>query len=91
MDNNDTTYNSLREKLNEQSWPNVYFFKFIVPADNERIGQVYALFDETAEIKTKDSSTGKYTSVSIKTVMISVDAIIDVYHEAGKIEGIISL
>lgn len=81
----------LREKLEEQSWPDVYFFKFIVPTDNTKIAMIYALFDDSAEIKLQESSSNKYTSVSIKTVMVDVDSIIEVYTKASKIEGIISL
>lgn len=91
MEDFDKSMESLREKLNEQSWPNVYFFKFIVPSSNEQISKVCALFDETADIKIKESSNGKFTSVSIKTVAVDVDAIIYIYRQAKDIEGIISL
>lgn len=87
----DDIFAKLRAQLEEQSWPGVYFFKFIVPSDNEKISKVNALFDDTAEITMKPSTNGKFTSVSIKTVMLSVESILDVYRRAGKIEGIISL
>lgn len=91
MEEKDDIFGKLRIQLEEQSWPGVYFFKFIVPSDNHKISQVNALFDDASEISMKPSSNGKFTSISIKTVMLSVDAILDVYNEAGKIEGIISL
>lgn len=81
----------LREKLSEQSWPDVYFFKFIIPTDNEKIGMIYAMFDDSADIQLHESNSNKYTSVSIKTVMIDVESILDIYRKASKIEGIISL
>jgi hypothetical protein len=37
------------------------------------------------------SKTGKYTSVSAKTVMMDVDSIIALYERAAEIPGVISL
>jgi hypothetical protein len=91
MEEFDDVFAKLKAQLEEQSWPGVYFFKFIVPSDNQKISQVNALFDDTAEVSMKPSSNGKFTSVSIKTVMLSVDDILEIYRKAGEIEGIISL
>jgi hypothetical protein len=38
-----------------------------------------------------ESKTGKYISVTAKEMMINVDDIIEVYINASKIEGIVSL
>lgn len=87
-----TNFDSLREKLSEEEWPNVYFFKFIMPSDNKTIALVTELFDETtAEITLRPSKNGKYTSVSIKEVMTSADHVIKIYQHAEKIDGIITL
>lgn len=84
-------YAKLREQLELQSWPDVYFFKFIVPNESDRVAQVTALFDNANDLKMHPSKTGKYVSVSAKELMLDVDSIIDKYKDAAKIEGLISL
>jgi len=85
-------YKNLREKLeNEFDFPLIYMFKFIVPSDNQKIAQVSQLFDENIDISIRESKNGKFTSLSIKTVMISSLEIIKIYKEAAKIEGLMSL
>ena len=85
------TLEKLRIQLELLEWPNVYLFKFIIPNQPEQIAQVTALFDETSEITFHPSSNKKYTSVSVKELMLDVDSIIDKYRKAAVIEGIISL
>lgn len=83
---------SLKERLNQvHEFPTVYLFKFVVPSDNHKIAQVSSLFGEEAQITLKESSQGKYTSLSIKTVVISADEVVNKYQEAVKIEGLIAL
>ncbi|KDN54286.1 DUF493 family protein [Flavobacterium seoulense] len=78
------------EKSN--TWPAIYLFKFIVPTDNEKIKQVEQAFNCLgAVIKTNQSKTGKFTSVSVDVQMENPQAIIDKYIEVSTIEGIISL
>ncbi len=84
-------FENLRSQLATLEWPSVYLFKFIVPNDNEKMGQVSALFDENATISYHTSNKGKYVSVSVKEVMLSGDSIVEIYEKAIKIEGIISL
>ena len=80
---------AFKEKLEEvHNFPTLYLFKFIVP--NDKIGEVKALFPKN-EVITKASSSGKYVSTTIRTMMESADHIIEIYNEARKIEGIISL
>ncbi len=79
-----------RELLDEEyTWPAMYTFKFIVPADKE--DDVRSLFPEQAEVITKPSSKGKYTSLTSQCSMNNADEIIDIYEKAAEIEGIISL
>ncbi len=85
------TFDKLRDQLALQEWPNVYLFKFIVENTPEKIAKTTALFDETAEISMHTSKNGKFVSVSAKEMMLSVEAIMEKYQEAQKIEGIISL
>jgi putative lipoic acid-binding regulatory protein len=91
MDNNDK-FDKLRELLNkENTWPIVYMFKFIVPASNQKIALIESKFSDEAIISHKESSNGKYFSITVKEVMLSADAIIEKYQEMGDIEGLITL
>jgi hypothetical protein len=87
----DDVLERLKSQLELQEWPDVYFFKFIVPNAPEKIAQVSALFHDEAEITMHQSKTGKYISFSVKEMMLDVDSILDKYREAAKIEGIIAL
>lgn len=86
-------YDRLRKQLAEDTaWPSPYLFKFIVPAELEKIAEINAIFDATgAEITTRDSSKGTYSSVSVKVTMESPDAVVEKYLEVSKVEGVISL
>ena len=86
-------YERLKTELNNSNtWPAEYLFKFIVPTDQEKIEKVENAFDSMgAVIETKNSKTGKYTSISIDVQMPNAQQIIDKYLELSTIKGIISL
>ena len=86
-------YARLKEELaGSAEWPAEYLYKFIVPSDKEKILQIENAFDNMgAVIETKESKTGKYTSVSINVRMAGPQEIIDKYVLLTAIEGIISL
>ena len=86
-------YKGLKEKLDESTtFPAKYLYKFIVPANQSKVEEIEAVFNfGGAVIDTKDSKTGKYTSISILIEMQSSDEIIEKYIEVGKIKGVISL
>ncbi len=85
-------YKKLSFRLKEgHSFPLLYMFKFIVPADNQKIAQVSQLFHEGAEISMRTSKEGKYTSMTIRIVMTSPEEIVQVYQEAEKVEGIVAI
>jgi len=87
-------YAKLKTQLEESSkWPSDYLYKFIVPSSNEKIAEIEEIFDGlNAKITTKDSSKGKYTSVSIAVKLDSPDQVIAKYKEVGaRVEGVISL
>lgn len=84
-------FDELRKKLDNESWPAVYMFKFIVPSDNHKIALIESFFEDDAEIKMQASTNGKYTSITIRQVMLDAPAIIEIYVKAAAIEGIISL
>lgn len=87
-------YDSLKKQLAESdTWPAEYLYKFIVPASLEKIAKIEKIFDGNGgEITTKDSSGGKYTSVTIRITMDSPEAVMEKYKEVGKkVDGVISL
>lgn len=86
-------YDRLREQLeNDTTWPTDYLFKFIVPASLEKIAEIEAVFDRMgAQIQTRDSSKGTYTSISVKVHLESPDVVIEKYLQVSKVEGVISL
>jgi hypothetical protein len=90
--NRDKEFENLHEQLNkEKSWPLVYMFKFIIPADNRKIALVESKFSDEAIITQKESTTGKYISITVKEVMLDANAIIDKYKEMEGIEGLMAL
>jgi putative lipoic acid-binding regulatory protein len=83
---------SFRKKLTEtMTFPSVYMFKFIVPSENRNIALVENLFEEESDILTKESGKGRYTSVTAKQVVMSVEEILEIYKRAARIEGIMFL
>lgn len=82
-------FDSFRERLeNEYEWPSLYTFKFIVPRKQEEA--VMDLFPKV-EVSTKESSGGKYISLTARLMANSSDTIISVYEKARHIEGLIAL
>lgn len=86
-------YIRLKEELNNTSnWPSEYLYKFIVPTDPKKVEEVENAFDNMgAVIKTHQSKTGKYTSLSVNVTMESPQDVVEKYIEVSNIEGIISL
>lgn len=84
--------NSFKIKLEETTtFPSVYMFKVIVPSENRTIALAENLFEENADIHTIESGGGKYTSITAKQVVMSVEEIINVYKKAAEIKGIMLL
>ena len=84
-------FESLKAQLEQTDFPQVYFFKFIVPNKNDNVAKVSALYTQDAQVQMKPSSSGKFISMSAKQVVLSVDDVISIYKKASVIEGIISL
>ena len=85
-------FDALREQLTSSvTWPSVYMFKFIAPAENRIFAMLHDLFPHQAEFTNKHSAGGKYVSITVKEVMMSVDEVIDRYQKASAIEGVIVL
>jgi putative lipoic acid-binding regulatory protein len=88
----DDPFRKLQEQLEKgSSWPLVYMFKFIIPADNQKIALVENMFSEEAVITQKASEKGNYISITIKEVMLDAPSVIAIYSRASKIQGVIAL
>lgn len=89
----DEFYKKLKVQLLDTSiWPAPYLFKFIVPTAVEKIQQIEDLFNHSGAVITKkESSTGKYTSISVNVRLKNPDAVIAKYKEVSVVEGVISL
>jgi len=82
-------FEEFRKKLEAiHSWPALYMFKFIVPADVEK--DVTLLFPKN-EVTLKSSKTGKYVSLTAEIMIGSTDQIIEIYKKSQVIEGLIAL
>lgn len=85
-------FNTLRERLaKELTWPSVYMFKFIAPAENRIFAMLHDLFPHQAEFTNRHSAGGKYVSITVKEVMMSPDEVIERYEKASAIDGVIVL
>ncbi|MDO4763963.1 MAG: DUF493 domain-containing protein [Flavobacteriaceae bacterium] len=87
-------YKKLKNQLEEHhNFPENYLYKFILPnGEGEKLSELYKVFDGLKySLNTKESSNGKYISISISCFVLSADQVIKIYKEAGKIEGIIML
>jgi putative lipoic acid-binding regulatory protein len=85
-------FDTLRERLTTSvSWPSVYMFKFIAPAENRIFAKLHDLFPHQAEFTNRHSAGGKYVSITVKELMLNVDEVIDRYQKASAIEGVIVL
>lgn len=86
-------YSSLKEKLEENhQFPEEYLFKFIFPNDNEKLSEIYRIFDGLQyTINTRESANGKYISTSIQVFVMDAQQVINLYQEVQKIEGVVVL
>jgi putative lipoic acid-binding regulatory protein len=87
----ESLFDGLRQKLEAEEWPSTYMFKFILPNDNERVSRLLALFGTINKQTLHESRNGNYVSITIEELMLSSDAVIHIYEEAAKIEGVMSL
>lgn len=80
---------AFKQKLEDtHDFPGEYTFKFIIkPEHKESVTRLI----KGASMKLKPSSGKKYLSVTLQKRMASSQEVVDVYKEAYKIDGIISL
>ena len=86
-------YKSFREKLEtNHNFPEDYLYKFIFPNENEKLTELYKIFDSLKyTISTRESKNGKYISTSILAFVIDSDQVIDLYKKVAEIEGVVML
>ena len=86
-------YTNFRQKLNEvEQFPSAYTFKFIVKADAEKIEQVKSVFTSPdAQFTEKESSGGKYKSISVALTVKDAEDVIQYYKQVSEIESVIML
>ncbi|BCS87085.1 DUF493 family protein [Pseudodesulfovibrio sediminis] len=78
-----------KQTLDEcHDWPCPYIYKFIVPTENLQL--LVALFPKE-ELQTRESKTGKYTSVTMTSTMCSSHEVMAVYEKASQVPGLMSL
>ena len=82
----------LRKQLEEfHVWPSIYMYKFIFPASEDTMRLLKQKFPEDVEYTIKESSGGKYTSVTIKEMVLSAEVIFQRYEDVSAINGIMSI
>jgi hypothetical protein len=84
----DSDYNGLRERLRKYQWPAFFMFKFIVPAGKK--DEIFDIFS-TPSYSIRKSKTGKYVGITSHVFVSSEEAVIDIYKQAAKVEGVILL
>ncbi len=89
----DEFYNNLKKMIKESGdLPGNYIFKFVIPNENKALAELQKIFDDVhPQFSTKQSSGGKYLSLTVQLFAIDEEYIIDYYKQAGKIKGIIML
>ncbi|UIR55257.1 DUF493 domain-containing protein [Sphingobacterium sp. SRCM116780] len=92
-DNNTDFYANFKQKLIDvEQFPLLYTFKFIVTADADKIEAVKNVFTHTsAKYTEKESSGGKYKSITVEVFVNHADEVIDYYKKVSKIESVIML
>ncbi|HLS95480.1 MAG TPA: DUF493 family protein [Sphingobacterium sp.] len=86
-------YDNFRVKLNSvEQFPAMYTFKFIVKAADEKLALVKGVFQHpSSKFSEKESSGGKYRSITVETFVNNAEEVIDYYKKVSKIESVIML
>jgi hypothetical protein len=81
-----------RELLSaNKEWPMLYYFKFIVHNNQEKLNRVKELFADPSTITYNTSRDIKFISLSCKQWMPNAESIIDIYEKASLVDGLIAL
>ena len=94
-DGNTTTdvYENFRQKLMDvETFPSLYTFKFIVKNEDSKIQEVKAIFTHgSTKFSDKDSSGGKYKSITVETFVNTADEVIAYYKSVAQVESVMML
>lgn len=71
-------------------WPQVYMFKFIMPDNNRNYAILRGIFGDESKFTVRNSSKGKYLSVTVKEMMMGPAEVIERYQRASVITEIIA-
>ena len=81
-----------RELLSgQEEWPMLYYFKFIVQNNQEKLNRVKELFADPSAITYKTSRDIRFIGLSCKQWMPDPESIITIYEKASTVEGLIAL
>ena len=81
-----------RELLSKNTeWPLLYYFKFIIHNNQQKLDQVRDLFADPSAITYNTSKDIKFISLSCKQLMPDADSIIAIYSKASLVDGLIAL
>ncbi len=89
--NEQSIFEGLRQKLEQEEWPSTYMFKFILPNDNESITRLLNIFGTANKQQMQNSRNGKYVSITIEELMLSAADVIEKYEKAAQLKGVMSL
>lgn len=82
----------IKDSLDQyHDWPCVYIFKFIMPTVPNKRDELMRLFSEDIEISSRVSKNAKYTSITIKEVILNSDEVLKRYSDVNEIEGVMAL
>lgn len=86
-------YKNFKEKLHDvEQFPTLYRFKFIVKSDLNQESKIEKIFEHpSSKFSYKDSSGGKYKSITVETFVNNPDEVINYYKAVSKIESVIML
>jgi putative lipoic acid-binding regulatory protein len=86
-------YASLKINLEKNhNFPEDYLYKFIIVNNQEKLTEIYKVFDGTKNtFSTRESSNGKYISITIQCFVLDAEHVIRLYKDVAKIEGVIML
>jgi putative lipoic acid-binding regulatory protein len=89
---NEEKKEQLKKQLEEfHVWPSIYMYKFIFPTNDDTMAQLKRKFPEEVEYTIKKSSGGKYSSVTIKEMVLKAEIIFERYEDVSSIDGIIAI
>ena len=86
-------YASLKINLDKNhNFPEDYLYKFIIVNNQEKLTEIYKVFDGTKNtFSTRESSNGKYISITIQCFVLDAEHVIRLNQDVAKIEGVIML